>query len=66
VAEKSSKSPGKARGQGKARRKPSKVKDLPMGSRTARSVKGGSFTGNLNTGGNRYTIGGSVRNMNTV
>jgi hypothetical protein len=57
---------GKAKGQEKAKRKASKVKDLPAGSRTARSVKGGSFTGNLNTGGNRFTLTGSVRNMNTV
>lgn len=57
----------KATGQGKGKRKTSQVKDLPAGSRTARSVKGGSFTGNLSTGGgNRYTVGGSVRNMNTV
>ena len=58
MAKKSSKSQGKAKGQGKAKRKPSKVKDLPMGSRTARSVKGGSFSwskassaANLNTAG---------------
>jgi hypothetical protein len=61
MAKKSTKSQGKAKGQGKARRKTSKVKDLPMGSRTARSVKGGTFTwgvGNSNTA--------SSRNLNTV
>jgi hypothetical protein len=57
---------GKARGQGKAKRKPSKVKDLPMGSRTARSVKGGSFTGNLSTGGNLTTLPNTVRTRFTI
>jgi len=64
MAKKGTKSQGKSKGQGKARRKTSKVKDLPMGSRTARSVKGGSFTGNLSTGVTRNTFG--VRNTFTV
>ena len=57
MAKKGTKSQGKAKGQGKARRKPSKVKDLPMGSRTARSVKGGSFTwGQVSSAGNLNTV----------
>ena len=65
MAKKSGKSQGKARVQGKAKRKSSKVKDLPMGSRTARSVKGGAFTGKLSSAGNLNSIGG-IRNLFTV
>jgi hypothetical protein len=65
MAKKGTKSQGKAKGQGKAKRKPSKVKDLPMGSRTARSVKGGSFTEKLGSAGNFNTVGG-IRNFFTV
>jgi len=63
MAKKGTKSQGKAKG--KTRRKTSKVKDLPMGSRTARSVKGGAFTGKLSSAGNLNSIGG-IRNLFTV
>lgn len=65
MAKKNTRSPGKAGGQGKAKKKPSKAKDLPLGSRAARSVKGGSFTEKLGSAGNidRFYI---IRNRNTV
>ncbi len=71
MAKKSTRSQGKARGQAKAKKKPSKAKDLPLGSRAARSVKGGSFTGNLIPSVTRNTVGGGlnpnlVRNKFTV
>ena len=55
------KSPRKTKGQGKAKRKASRVKDLPAGSRSARTVKGGSFSGKLSSVGgstpiNKYTV----------
>jgi hypothetical protein len=65
MAKKSSKGQGKAKGHGKAKRKPSKVKDLAMGSRTARSVKGGSFSfGKQSSGTTLHTAG--ARNMFTI
>ncbi len=65
MAKKGTKSQGKAKSQGKVRRKTSKVKDLPMGSRTARSVKGGSFTwGQVGSPGSLNTAGS--RNLNTI
>jgi hypothetical protein len=56
MAKKSSKGQGKTTGQGKARRKPAKVTDLPVGSRKARNVKGGAFSA---TGGTLKPIPGS-------
>ncbi len=64
MAKKSGKSQGKGKGHGKAKRKSSKVKDLPMGSRTARSVKGGTFSGNLSTGATHSSAG--ARSLNTL
>jgi len=65
MAKKGTKSHGKTSGHAKAGRKTSKVKDLPAGSRTARSVKGGSFTEKLGSAGN-FNTAGSAGNFNTV
>jgi hypothetical protein len=43
--------------QGKARRKPSKTKDLPV-DRKAKNVKGGAFSTPITGGGLRNTVGG--------
>ena len=47
MAKRSARKQGKSMGKGK--RKPSKLGDLPVASRKARSVKGGAFT--ATTGG---------------
>jgi hypothetical protein len=57
VPKKTNKAPG---GRGRARRRPSKSKDLPV-DRKARTVKGGAFSAALGDGSVRNTLGG-IRN----
>jgi hypothetical protein len=63
MAKKASKTSG---GRGRARRKVSKTKDLPV-DRKARTVKGGAFTASLGDGSVRNTLRNTVGGLaNTV